>query len=127
MNIQQLIKKELNPYLRGRGNYFGIGDVKKRFQGWDRWIRRRLRAVQLRSWDNELPDLRMTAWRSSHSTYSQYAMPNSWFEEMKLCSLAELYNNLHPHRGQLSEEPYAMTRTYGEAHVIDMGLLYFST
>lgn len=114
VNIQQLIKKELNPYLRGWGNYFGIGDVKKRFQGWDGWIRRRLRAVQLRSWkrkrklhremrrrgwDNELPDLRMTAWRSSHSTYAQYAMPNTWFEEMKLCSLAELYNNLHPQRG----------------------------
>ncbi|WP_246590761.1 group II intron maturase-specific domain-containing protein [Paenibacillus sophorae] len=78
--------------MRGWGNYYGTGDVKSKFREYDAWIRRRLRSVQLRSWkkirklhremrrrgwDSELPGLRMTAWRSSHSTYAQYVMPNS--------------------------------------------------
>jgi RNA-directed DNA polymerase len=115
VNVQQLVKKELNPYLRGWGRYFGTGDVRSRFRNADAWIRRRLRAVQLRSWrkvrklhremrkrgwDNkELPGLRMTAWRSSHSTYAQYAMPNKWFVEIGLCSLLDIYKELHPQRG----------------------------
>ncbi len=115
VNIQQLVKKVLNPYLRGWGHYFGTGDVKTRFQDLDAWIRRRLRSVQLRSWrkvrklhremrrrgwDNrEMPGLRMTAWRSSHSTYAQYAMPNKWFEEIGLCSLYLICKDLHPQRG----------------------------
>ncbi|WP_280530311.1 group II intron maturase-specific domain-containing protein [Paenibacillus lautus] len=105
----------LNPYLRGWGRYFGTGDVRNRFRDLDAWIRRRLRSVQLRSWrkvrklhremrrrgwDNkELPGLRMTAWRSSHSTYAQYVMPNTWFEEIGLSSLLAIYKELHPQRG----------------------------
>lgn len=115
VDVQKLVKKTLNPYLRGWGNYFGTGEVKHRFREWDAWIRRRLRSVQLRSWkkvrklhremrrrgwDNkEMPGLRMTAWRSSHSTYAQYAMPNKWFVEIGLCSLSDIYNELHPQRG----------------------------
>lgn len=115
VNVQKVVKKTLNPYIRGWGNYYGTGEVKTRFRELDGWIRRRLRAVQLRSWrkvkklhremrrrgwDNkEMPGLRMTAWRSSHSTYAQYAMPNKWFEEIGLCSLIGIYNELHPQRG----------------------------
>lgn len=115
VNVAQLVKKRLNPYVRGWGNYFGTGDVKRRFQELDAWIRRRLRAVQLRSWrkirklhremrrrgwnSKEMPGLRMTAWRSSHSTYAQYAMPNAWFAEIGLCSLYELSKELRPQRG----------------------------
>ncbi|AIQ14160.1 hypothetical protein PDUR_21255 [Paenibacillus durus] len=114
VDVQQLVKKKLNPYLRGWGNYYGTGDVKSKFREYDAWIRRRLRSVQLRSWkkirklhremrrrgwDSELPGLRMTAWRSSHSTYAQYVMPNSWFKEIELCSLSELCKSLHPQRG----------------------------
>ncbi|GIO38325.1 group II intron reverse transcriptase/maturase [Paenibacillus antibioticophila] len=112
VNVQELVKKVLNPYLRGWANYFGTGDVHSRFRELDAWIRRRLRAVQLRSWkkirklhremrrrgwDNkDMPGLRMTAWRSSHSTYAQYAMPNKWFGEIGLCSLLAIYKELHP-------------------------------
>src|SRR5690606_3653166 len=83
VDVQQLVKKKLNPYLRGWGNYFGMADVQMRFRDLDKWIRRRLRSVQLRSWrkvrklhremrrrgwkSRDLPGLRMTAWRSSHS------------------------------------------------------------
>lgn len=114
VNVEQLIKKELNPYLRGWGNYFCFGDVKWKFRSWDSWIRRRLRAVQLRSWrkvrklhremrrrgyKRELPGLRMQAWRSSRAHAAQFAMPNKWFDEIGLCSLFTLYNEHHPQRG----------------------------
>lgn len=115
VDVEKLVKKVLNPYLRGWGNYYGTGHVRSWFRDMDAWIRRRLRSVQLRSWkkimklhremrrrgwDNkELPGLRMTAWRSSHSTYAQYAMPNKWFEEIGLCSLQAIYKEIHPQRG----------------------------
>ena len=110
VNVEQLVKKKLNPYLRGWGNYFGHGDIKKRFKSMDSWIRRRLRMVQLRSWRKvrklhremrrrgwrgELPGIRMTAWRSSSGQYAHVAMPNVWFKEIGLCSLADIYNKLH--------------------------------
>lgn len=50
INIEDLVKDKLNPYLRGWGNYFGHWHVKRLFTELDGWIRRRLRAVQLRSW-----------------------------------------------------------------------------
>lgn len=115
VHVERLVKKVLNPYIRGWGRYYGTGDVRNRFRDFDAWIRRRLRSVQLRSWkkvrklhremrkrgwnNKELPGLRMTAWRSSHSTYAQYAMPNKWFEEIGLSSLLAIYKELHPQRG----------------------------
>ena len=38
------IIRELNPKIRGWGNYFGHGNVKKLFQRLDEWIRMRLRS-----------------------------------------------------------------------------------
>lgn len=115
VNVQKLVKRKLNPYLQGWGSYFGTGDVSSRFRELDSWIRRRLRAVQLRSWrkirklhremrrrgwdSKEMPGLRMTVWRSSRSMYAQYAMPNKWFEEIGLSSLVEIQKVLHPQRG----------------------------
>ena len=114
VNVHTLIKEKLNPYLRGWGNYFGNGQGITFFKEMDGWIRRRLRAVQLRSWKKirklhrelrrrnfkgELPRLRMTAWRNSHCFHAQFAMPNDWFHEIGLCSLTKLYNELHPQRG----------------------------
>ncbi|OAS13213.1 hypothetical protein [Paenibacillus oryzisoli] len=63
-------------------------------------VRELHREMRKRGWENnELPGLRMTAWRSSHSTYAQYAMPNTWFEEIGLSSLLVIYKELHPQRG----------------------------
>lgn len=113
VSIKMVIAK-LNLYLRGWGNYFGAGNVKGLFLKLDTWIRRRLRMVQMRSWRKprkllremrrrgwrgDLPSIRMTAWRNSNSLHAHYAMPNQWFEELGLCSLADLYNEQHPQRG----------------------------
>ena len=114
VNIARLIKDKLNPYLRGWGNYFGHGHTKSLFSEFDGWIRRRLRAVQLRSWrkirklhrelrrrkwKGELPRLRMYAWRSSKCTPVNTALPNKWFKELGLVSLVDIYNEHHPQRG----------------------------
>ncbi|MFD0961671.1 group II intron maturase-specific domain-containing protein [Paenibacillus chungangensis] len=115
VDVQQLVKKVLNPYIRGWGNYFGTGDVLKKFQDLDAWIRRRLRTVQLRSWrkvrklhremrrrgwkGREMPQMRMTAWRNSKSQHVHYALPNKWFEEIGLCSLYLICKDLRSQRG----------------------------
>lgn len=114
-NVEHLIKKKLNPYLRGWGNYFGQGHVKKDFEKFDAWIRRRLRMIQMRSWrklrnlhrelrkkgwkTSELPEMRMTAWRSSRTTAIHVAMPNEWFKTKGLVFLVDIYNEHHPQRG----------------------------
>jgi RNA-directed DNA polymerase len=94
VNVSVLIKKSLNPYLRGWGNYFAVGNTKGLFKSLDAWIRRRLRMVQMRSWRKarkltremrrrgwrgELSSIRMTAWRNSNCLHAHYAMPNQWF------------------------------------------------
>ncbi len=44
-NIGQLITEELNPVIRGWGNYFSLNRVKKVPEELDFWIRRKLRCV----------------------------------------------------------------------------------
>lgn len=115
VDVEELIKKHLNPYLRGWGNYFGHGDVKTSFTTLDSWIRRRLRMVQMRSWRNTKPlhrmlrkkgwkeeqlyGIRMTAWRNSMCQMVHSALDNKHFEDIGLCTLLELYNEHHPQRG----------------------------
>jgi len=114
VNVETLVRKALNPYLRGWANYFVNGRGITFFKKMDGWIRRRLRSVQLRSWrkvrklhrelrrrgyKGELPGLRMTAWRNSSCAQAHMAMPNEWFNEIGLCSLADLYNERRLQRG----------------------------
>lgn len=114
VNMEEFIKRRLNPVIRGWGRYFGVGFCKKLFRELDSWIRRRLRMVQLRSWrkinklhkelrrkdwKGELPRLRMTKWRSSLSTPVHVAIPNERFRELRLVFLLDIYKDLHPQRG----------------------------
>jgi RNA-directed DNA polymerase len=41
-NIQKLIREELNPFMRGWANYYGLSSVKQVFEDVDSWVRRRL-------------------------------------------------------------------------------------
>lgn len=101
------VAKELTVYLRGWGAYFGYGQVKTRFKTLDQWIRRRMRAVQLRSWrhvgklhhvlkrkgwkQEELKGLRMTRWRSSKCPMVHAALDNKWAKEAGLISLVDIH------------------------------------
>ena len=44
-NLGRLIQEELNPILRGWGNYFKLNQTKIAFEETDSWIRRKLRRV----------------------------------------------------------------------------------
>lgn len=105
VSMEALLGK-LNPYLRGWGHYFGYGNAVKRFKELDGWIRRRVRAVQLRSWRNVRPlhrllkkkgwgpsgllGLPMTKWRSSLCQMVHGALDLAWFEQIGLVSLSDL-------------------------------------
>lgn len=125
VNIEMFIKERLNPVIRGWGRYFGIGFSKSLFIRLDRWIRRRVRMIPLRSWrklkklhrelrkrkwSGELPHLRMTKWRSSKSTPAHVAIPNERLRELRLVFLEDIYNDLHPqgdkHGGAVCDDPH---------------------
>ena len=102
-NLVGLIKR-LNPVVRGFVNYFSIANCSRDFKALAAWIRRRLRAIQLKLWKkpsrlhrrlkqlNYKPPFRfikMNSWRNSSSPLASYAMPNKWFNELGLYSIEE--------------------------------------
>jgi len=100
-----IVISRLNPLLRGFANYFKIANCKRDFKALSGWIRRRLRAIQLKLWKKpsrlhrRLKQLKfkppfkfiqMNLWRNSASPLSSFAMPNKWFDEMGLYSLDQV-------------------------------------
>jgi len=55
-HVRQVIR-DLNPALRGFGNYFRVGDVKGLFEDLDGWIRMRLRCFIEKKKSGEAPEL----------------------------------------------------------------------
>ncbi|GLB58087.1 hypothetical protein NCCP133_02200 [Cytobacillus sp. NCCP-133] len=126
VNMEKLIKESLNPYLRGWGNYFGYWHSKALMTKFDKWIRRRLRSVQLRSWrkirklhrelrrrkwKGELPQLRMYAWRSSKCEPVHVALQMNGFIKRKVLSLLWIFTmNIIPngdnHGGAVCDDPH---------------------
>ncbi len=98
VNLEKIIE-DLNPILRGFVNYFKITNSKGRFKALMSWVRRRLRAIQMKLWKK--PDklhrrlrqlgyrgvfqrIKMASWRNAACQYSHWAMSNKWFENLKL-------------------------------------------
>ena len=48
-SVTQVVES-LRPYLLGWKAYFGLSQTPRRWRGFDEWIRRRLRAIQLKQW-----------------------------------------------------------------------------
>lgn len=103
-NLAAVIR-QLNPLLRGFANYFSIANCRRAFKALSAWIRRRLRAIQLKLWKGPVrlhrrlkqlgykPPfklIKMNSWRNSASPLSSLAMPNQWFEELGLYSITAL-------------------------------------
>lgn len=105
LGMASIIEK-LNLVIRGFGQYFKIANSKRSYVTLMAWIRRRLRAVQLKSWkrpsrlhrrlrqlgyNGKFKHIKMNNWRNSGSPLAHYAMPNKWFEELKLFDLTTLH------------------------------------
>ena len=97
-NLAEVLKR-LNPVLRGFVNYFKIANISSILRELSAWVRRRLRAVQLRLWKKPsrlhrrlkqlkfkppFKFIKMNSWRSAKSPLVNYAMPNKWFKEIGL-------------------------------------------
>jgi len=97
--------RQLNPLLRGFANYFSIANCGRAFKALSAWIRRRLRAIQLKLWRGPVrlhrrlkqlgykppfKFIKMNSWRNSASPLSSLAMPNQWFDELGLYSITAL-------------------------------------
>jgi group II intron reverse transcriptase/maturase len=104
LNVETIVKR-LNPVLRGWCNYFKIANCKEVFSNLAKWIRRRLRMKKMKEWKSykslhkvlrrngyrgELKKIRMTRWRNSASPLISRAMPNSWFDEIKLFNMSKV-------------------------------------
>jgi hypothetical protein len=101
LNLLDIIRN-LNPLLRGFANYFSIANCRWTFKALAAWVRRRLRAIQLKLWKkpsrlhrrlkqlNHKPPfkfIKMNSWCNSRSPLSSLAMPNKWFDELGLFSM----------------------------------------
>lgn len=84
---------ELNPLLRGFSNYFRIANCQGELGRMSAWIRRRLRAIQLKLWKKpkrlhrrlrqlgytgEFKAIRMNSWRNAANPLCHYALPNQY-------------------------------------------------
>jgi len=113
VNLAKVIT-DLNPLLRGWGNYFKMANCKGLFRELAGWIRRRLRAKQLDlwkkpgrlirrlrqvGWQGEIQKMRMQSWRTSRNSYVSFAISNGYLAELGLYDLASLPTGVLPHVG----------------------------
>ena len=103
-NVEFLVYK-LNPVIRGWCNYFRIANCKTIFEDLIKWIRRRLRMKQMKEWKSykslhktlrrmgykgTFKKISMTRWRNSASPLVCMALPNKWFDEIKLFNMSKV-------------------------------------
>jgi group II intron reverse transcriptase/maturase len=108
VNLKQVIM-ELTPVIRGFANYFRIANCQKVNTELMRWIRRRLRAKQLKLWKKpqklhrrlrqlgykgEFKLIKMSSWRNSASPLASYALPNKYFDEIGLFDMAKVQTGI---------------------------------
>lgn len=107
-NLHRFITGELNPVLRGWGNYYRLSQTKEVFDDLDKWIRRRLRLLKWRQWKHPRTRLRRLlrrglpperaarsayngrgAWFNSGASHMNRAFPTVYFERLGLISLSQ--------------------------------------
>lgn len=104
VNLEKVIK-DLNPVLRGFANYFKAANCGRVLKELAKWIRRRLRAKQLKLWKKprrlhrrlrqlgykgEFDKIKMSSWRSSASPLASYAIGNDYLRELGLFDLGRV-------------------------------------
>ena len=104
--LDRFIEQELNPILRGWGNYFQLAEVEGTFEELEQWVRRKLRQMLWRQWKrNHTRAARLIqrglaterAWKSAGNgrgswwnagaSHMNEAFPKSYFDHMGLVSL----------------------------------------
>lgn len=98
VNLAKVIR-DLNPVLRGFVNYFRVANCKTELKKLMSWLRRRLRAIQMKLWKKpqklhrrlrqlgykgEFKRIKMASWRNASCQLAHMAMPNRWFNEIGL-------------------------------------------
>ena len=98
VNLAKVIR-DLNPVPRGFVNYFRIANCKTVLRKLMSWLRRRLRAIQMKLWKKpqklhrrlrqlgykgEFERIKMASWRNASCQLAHMAMPNRWFNEIGL-------------------------------------------
>ncbi|MFC1707445.1 group II intron reverse transcriptase/maturase, partial [Planctomycetota bacterium] len=108
---------ELNRYLRGWINYFGLIDISNLFTDIDAWIRRRLRMCYWKQWKRAKTRIRKLLakgvprdlavrhgssskgpWRMSQTIAVDMALDLKWFENAGLVNLKHQWARLAPRR-----------------------------
>lgn len=98
VNLDKVIA-DINPILRGFVNYFKFANCKNVLSNLMSWLRRRLRAIQMKLWKKpdklhrrlrqlgykgEYKRIKMASWRNASCQLAHMAMPNAWFKEIGL-------------------------------------------
>ena len=105
--------KELNQYLRGWMNYFGISEYYGPIPELDGWIRRRLRMCYWKQWKRPKTRIRnllklgtnkkqailtglssKSYWHLSRTLATQHGMTNKWFDDQGLLLVKQLWINV---------------------------------
>lgn len=101
----EVVISDLNPLLRGFANYFSIANCGRVLKSLSEWIRRRLRAIQLKLWKKPqklhrrlkqlgykppFKYIKMNSWRNAASPLASLAMPNKWFEKIGLYNITNV-------------------------------------
>jgi group II intron reverse transcriptase/maturase len=110
VNLEKVVQ-DLNPVLRGFAHYFRVAHCRTQLRELSRWVRRRLRAKQLKLWkkpkrlhrrlrqlgyQGEFKAIRMNSWRNAGSALANYAMPNGWFRYLGLFELSRVETGYLP-------------------------------
>lgn len=106
-----MVLRVLNPVLRGFCQYFRVANCKGQLIKLMQWIRRRLRAIQLKLWKKPsrlkrrlrqlghrpwFKSMKMNSWHNSVSPMASKAMPNRWFhEDLGLFNMATVKTGVH--------------------------------
>jgi len=109
--------KELNAYLRGWVNYFGLCDTKRLWTPLDEWLRRRLRMCLWKQWRHVRTRIRNLIamgtptreairtgsshkgyWRLSKTLATHTGLTNEWFDQQRLIRLRYVWGDLAPLR-----------------------------
>lgn len=109
-NLEKVIK-DLNPVIRGWINYFRIANCKGLLEELMKWIRRRLRMKKMKEWKSWKPlhkqlrrmgyqgdfeKISVTRWKNSASPLISMALPNRWFDTLKLFDMTKVKVGILP-------------------------------